>query len=145
METAGEGLEKMDVVKLVFLTIITGGIYSAVWFVKRLNAINGMASPLKLSQGVFGFIIAGCIANWAMVLFLIFSDGLAAPETMSNISRISDVLGFLIEITLLLQVFKVRRIFMDHFIENMKRDVKFSWLWTFLFSIFYLQYRINRL
>lgn len=135
----------MEVWKLVLFTFFTGGIYAAIWFLKRLKAINGLSSRLKLNQGVFGFIIAGCVANIAMALFIISSSGKVDPQVTANLSKASDVLSLLVEMTLLLQAFKVRRVFIDHFMEAGKREIPFSWAWTFLFSIFYLQYKINRL
>ncbi|MBI5560120.1 MAG: DUF4234 domain-containing protein [Deltaproteobacteria bacterium] len=145
MERTAEGLGKMEVWKLVLLTFFTGGIYSAVWFLRRLGAINGLSSPVKLNQGVFGFIIAGCASNIGMALFLVLFSGRIGPQTSANLSTASDILSLLVEVTVLLQTFKVRKVFMDHFMEKEKREISFSWAGTFFFSIFYLQYKINRL
>ena len=143
-EDTPEGLGKMSVLKLVFLSFITAGVYSAVWFLQRLNAINGLSSPVKINQGVFGFIIAGCIANIALAVFLIFSGTIVTPQVSGSLSLTSDVLSLLVELTLLIQAFKVRRVFIDHFKGHLKTDIPFSWAATFFFSIFYLQYKINR-
>ncbi len=138
-------LEKASVVKVLVLTLITGGLYAAFWFLRRLNALNSLASPFKLNQGVFGFVIAGCLVNIAIVFYVAFSEGTISPGLAKSLLDTSDVLGLVIQLVVLFQTFKVRRILMDHFNEHLRRDVKFSWILTFLFSIFYLQYKINRL
>jgi hypothetical protein len=61
-----------------------------------------------------------------------------------NVDVIDSLLSLVVEITLLLQCFKVRRIFRSHFNEHLGGDIPFSGLATFFFQIFYLQYKINR-
>ena len=143
-------LEPMPVPTLVLYTILSFGIYSAVWFLKRLEAFNSLKSETKLNQGVFGFIIAGFVANICIVLYLVFTgEGGTAPGELQGLSlslvATSDMLSIAVQVAVLIQAFKVRRILIDHFEENLKRDVGVSWGWTIVFGIFYLQYKINRL
>jgi len=138
-------LEKMAVVKVVILTVVTGGIYTALWFLKRIEALNSLNSGHKLGQGVFGFIIAGCIVNIAMVFYLAFAGGTLEEGFALRLLNTSNLLGFAVNVVVLLQTFKVRRILLDHYAGHLGRDVKLSWPLTFFFSIFYLQFKINRL
>lgn len=143
-------LEPMPVPTLVLYTILSFGIYSAVWFLKRLEAFNALKSETKLNQGVFGFIIAGFVANICIVLYLVFTgESGTAPGELQGLSlslvATSDMLSIAVQVAVLIQAFKVRRILIDHFEENLKRDVGVSWGWTIVFGIFYLQYKINRL
>ncbi|VAV84097.1 hypothetical protein MNBD_DELTA01-736 [hydrothermal vent metagenome] len=138
-------LEKMGVAKLVILTVITGGVYTAFWFLKRLDIFNSFRSERKLRQGIFGFIIAGCIVNIAIVFYLAFA-GVGLDEAFAlRLLNTSNILGFAVNIVVLLQTFKLRRILLDHYAKHLGREVKLSWILTFFFHIFYLQFKINRL
>jgi len=142
-----EELETMDVVRLVVFTFITLGAYHGVWYLKRLNAINSLSSPVKLGHGAFGFIIAGCVVNAAVVLAMVFGEGGAAMSgrLAASLNDTSSLLNMAVWLVLVVQAFKVRRALADHFGARPGWDVTFSWLWTSLFTTFYLQYKINRL
>lgn len=145
MKAASFTLDKMAVVKLVVLTVVTGGVYTAIWFLKRLEVFNGLNSEQKLGQNVFGFIIAGCLVNVALVLYLTFAGAGLEESFALGLLNTSNLLGFAVNVTVLVQTFRVRRILLEHYGEHLGRDVKLSWIGTFFFSIFYLQFKINRL
>ncbi len=137
-------LKKSSVILIIFLTVITGGIYNPVWFLKRRNAINNLQSKEKLSSGVFIF----AIVMFSMSLLLAFisglSEGFGDMDTARGIDAFSNILGLVAGITLLVQCFKVRRIFNEHFNVYLKRDIPFSGVATFFFQIYYFQYKMNR-
>lgn len=143
--TSANSVEKMSVLALILVMFLTGGIYAGFWFVKRIGSINAMKSAFKLAQGIFAFIIAGFAVNVSLLLYVIFQDASLTEELRQTLLRASDVLTLVLQVSVLIQCFKVRRVFMDHFNESLKKDVKFSWPATFFFGIFYLQYKINRL
>jgi len=66
---------------------------------------------------------------------------------MEGISAIDALTGFdgIIGIILIVQGFKVRRIFINHFNSQLQGEISFSGVATFFFHIYYLQYKINRL
>lgn len=138
-------LEKMSVVKLVILTAVTGGVYTAYWFLKRLDAINSLNSEHRVGQGVFGFIIAGCLVNAAIVFYLAFAGPGLEEGFALRLLNTSNLLGLAVNVAVLVQTFKVRRILLDHYVVHLGREVGFSWIFTFFFSVFYLQFKINRL
>ena len=138
-------VEKMGVLALILVMFLTGGIYTGFWFAKRIGSINAMKSAFKLREGIFAFIIAGFAVNVSLLLYVIFQDAALAEELRQTLLRASDVLALVLQVSVLIQCFKVRRVFMDHFNENLKKEIKFSWPATFFFGIFYLQYKINRL
>ncbi|GAF96995.1 unnamed protein product, partial [marine sediment metagenome] len=136
-------LQRMDVVRLVFFTFITFGLYHGVWYLKRISAFNSLHSSIKLTQGVFGFIIAGCVIN-AVLFFAVTFGQSAIPEHMvTSLADTSSWLNLAVWVVLFIQAFKTRRILIDHFDYHLKWDVTVSWFWTFLFTTFYLQYKIN--
>jgi len=121
-------LKKTNVLLMIFLTIITAGIYQAIWFLRRRGAINSLQSKEKLNTGVFVFVIV----LYSVSLLIDFAGGK------------STLLCGIAAICLLVQCFKVRRIFENHFNVYFKRGISFSGIATFFFMIFYLQYKINR-
>jgi hypothetical protein len=144
-------LKKTSVVLLVFLTIITFGIYYPVWFLRRRSGINSLQSKEKLGSGVFVF----AIVVFSISLFVTLlsgaveglAEGLGEMDLMLTAKRLdlfSRILNLVAGITLLVQCFKVRRIFNEHFNVNLKRDIQFSGVATFFFQIYYLQYKANR-
>ena len=143
--TSSNSVEKMSVLALILVMFLTGGIYTGFWFVKRIGSINAMKSVFKLREGIFAFIIAGFAVNVSLLLYVIFQDAALTEELRQTLLRASDVLALVLQVSVLIQCFKMRRIFMDHFNENLKKEIKFSWPATFFFGIFYLQYKINRL
>ncbi len=138
-------LQQMDVARLVLFTVLTGGLYHGIWYIKRLTVLNSLESPIKLFQGAFGFMIAGCLANIAILLAVTFGQESIAEHTLVFLNEISGILNMAVWLVILMQAFKVRKIFIDHFSELLKRDITVSWFWTFVFTTFYLQYKINRL
>ncbi len=133
------GLERMGVLKLFLLVFVTGGIYTGIWFLKRLETFNSLNSEVKLRPGPFTFIIAGCVVNIGITLFLMLSGKELDEGLVESLLMTGDLLNIVIAVVLLVQAFKLRRILTDHFHTTV------SWLGTFFLTLFYLQYRINRL
>ena len=123
-----QDLKKMNVLLLIFLVLITGGIYLPIWYLRRLNAINNLQSGEKLSSGIF----AAVIVLFVMGLLIIISG-----------SEAYNIPHLVAGIILLVQRFKVLRIFTEHFNIHLKRGIAFSGLATFFLGEYYLQYKIN--
>jgi len=147
----GTGLRKTPVLLTILLTFITLGVYYPCWFLSRLDAINSLLSREKLGRGVFVFavLLAG--------ISILLNAGAGVLEGLGEGSRNPDLIGMVgslvafdrfISLTagvlLLIQSFKVKRIFQQHFNEHLNQNVAFSSLATFFFQIYYLQYKINR-
>ncbi len=144
------GLRETSVIHVLFLSLITLGIYVPVWYLNRRRALNNLQSSEKLSALPFAFVLA--------LFALMFCAGVASqfvkfPIDLDNsINVVSLVCG----ITLLIQAFKVRRILVDHFTAKilpgpfastvaMQTDMSLSGVATFFLGILYLQHKINRL
>lgn len=135
---------KINVVWLIILTIITLGLYPPLWFLKQREAINNLHSPEKLNRNTF------IIIFWLSVISLIASfmpDILKAIGYISNTSDIEflfKLLNLVPLVVLLFQIFKVRRILIDHLNDYLKKDIWVSGLFSFIFYIYYFQYLINQ-
>jgi len=134
------GLKKMNVSLLVFLTIVTLGVYMPIWFLSQKAGLNAFNTKEKVGSGFFAgifvfsiiiFSIAG-IAN----IVSIFTD-VQTPKTV--------YMELICQIALIIQAFKIKSILNEHFNEHLKKDVSFSGAHTFFLTIFYLQYKINKL
>ena len=139
----------------VFLTIlyrlITLGIYTPCWFITRCDQINELNSKERLNKGPFVFVIViACIC-----FFLSFVSGFVQGfygefinlEALTIVNRLDAgvmCLSWIAWIILVVQRFKVKRIFIDHFNKHLGEDAIFCGFATFFFNIHYLQYKINR-
>ena len=133
---------KTSVLLMVLLTIITYGIYLPVWFLRRQNLFNQLSAKEKLDSGGVIFVL---------VIFCISALFIPAKLLIQNASHIGvldiidnsiNLLGGLI---ILILAFKVRRILNEHYNKHLGMNVSFSGVATFFFTMFYLQYKINRL
>jgi hypothetical protein len=123
----------------VIFSVITGGIYSAAWFLTRRRGLNVLSSDKKIS--VAPFVI--CIVLLSMNLLTAFLSGAAQGtgefETERTLDGVSAILRLAAGITLLVQAFKVRSMLSEHFATAI------SGVGTFFFNVWYLQHKINQL
>ncbi len=102
-----------------------------VWFLNRRDAINKLKSKAKVSNGL---IVSALILSIIIARLTLF--GGATPGII--MSDISSLISIASTIILIILAFNVRKIISEH------NKVKLSWIWTLLFGVLYLQYKINR-
>ena len=139
-------LKKTSIILMIILTFITAGIYWPIWFMTRRKAINGMQAKEKLGSGVFVlaivlFVISLLVALGAGVLERLGGELLLAK----GLETFSGVVHAIAAAAVLVQSFKVRRIFDEHFNVHGQQGIAFSRVATFFFILYYLQYKINRM
>ena len=144
LASAPEQLPETSVLLMIVLTLITAGIYVAVWFLMRLKALNRLNSSEKLGPPVFiGIII---LLALSLVLAVAAPFATAHRSDTSSLSRVFDLTA---GIAILVQAFKVRRILEEHVNAGrgqlFAQPVSFSGVAVFFFGVFYLQYKINGL
>lgn len=136
--------KKINVVWLIILTVITFGLYIPLWFLRQREAINNLHSPEKLSKNTF------IVIFWLSIISLVASFMPGVLKAMGYISNTTDIellvklINLVPPVALLFQIFKVRRIFIDHFNDYVKKDIWVSGLLSFIFYIYYFQYLINQ-
>ena len=147
VEPLGEVLppKKVSVWLTILLSIVTLGIYVPVWFLSRFEALNTLRSPQKLSRGLLITLTVAFTA--ASVCNLTFAWTLSDTgwETWDEISRALNFMNFILWSAILTLCFVVRRILQDHIRYQRLDDAEISGVLTFFLSIYYLQYKINRL
>lgn len=141
--------KKISVLLVLVLTIITFGIYYPVWFLKRRDALNNFKSEVTLNKGVFIGLIVISVISLLLAFVSGFAEGMYEEGLLaSNISPILDAFGNVLDlvyvIIMIIECFKVRRIFAEHFNDYLNIEIPFSKVATFFFGVLYLQYKINR-
>lgn len=141
-------MESTPVLLLILFTVISGGIYIPFWFLNRKSIINKLNSEKGLNDNTFVFLGVGFVLNLILLITSSVVNKMAlemgTEEAMGSASifqtvtiAVSVILGIIVWV----QSFRVLSIFRDHF----RRRVQFSGFATLLFTIFYLQYKINRI
>lgn len=124
-------LKKINLPLMIFLAVISGGVFIPIWFLIQRDAINGMTTKdeNKLSTNLFYFV--------AFMFFV--TSSLEMGTTWAKTGTWNGILGIIV----LVQSFKIRRVFDEYFNARFNRNVSFSGLWLFIFTVFYLQTMIN--
>ena len=146
--------KKTNVVGVILLSFITGGIYFPIWFLRRREAINRLRSP----EGIGWAAPFAATVAFSLGLCAAFASGFAGAmglrEAVGELFASARVLAMVGAVLILFECFKVRRILLDHLRAQssgifsssvaLERDTSFSGVATFFFGIYYLQYKINR-
>jgi len=137
-------LKKTHLAFVIPLTIVMGGVYISIWFLRRRSALNvlesstklGTLGPLLLGGGQFAFLLA---ALWG-------------PAVIAGLA--GDLFSIALGILVILLSFRVRGILLDHLDARIRREIPgasslqtltdISSIWTFFFQIWYLQHKINQ-
>jgi len=145
---ASYGLKRRRVLVMILFMIVTLGLYYPVWWFRRRPGLNRLNSPTKL-------------AAWPLILLAALFAIQFVVGLVSGASPVEDVIGtnaalFLllcrlgVGIVMIVQTFRVKDIIEDHASPDAEggpmfvEQVRLSGLLTFFFSIFYLQWAINR-
>jgi len=144
------GLKRRRVVVMVLLVIVTLGIYYPVWFFRRRAAINRLDSPRTLP--LWPLVTFASYFALQVVLGLLAGDATPEEAFGPGVAIVLTLMQLAVGILMIVQCFTIKGIIEDHAqgpndaTERglFKPQVKLSGLMTFFFSIFYLQYAINK-
>jgi hypothetical protein len=147
-------LQKKSVWFIVFLSIITFGIYNAFWYLNRKKEFENLNTEKKLNKSlIIIFLIISIIS--ALFTSIKINDSEINPlaKIIQNITiQISSInipilviiIGLLSTIIILVLAFRTRTI-LNETLQKKKGTRKVSGFFTFIFNLFYLQYEINRI
>ena len=127
-------LKKTSVLLMVVLSILTLGLYYPYWFLSRRRALNHMAADSD-DVNVLTFGVAATFAIAYSVGFCVE----AFPETAGWLRNGVVFTDFISRILTLILCFKIKSILEANHPETL------SAVGTFFLSLFYLQYKINRM
>ena len=141
------GLKRRRVLMMIVFLFVTFGFYYPMWFFRRRSKLNRLDSPRKLALWP--------LLAFSAVLVIQFVVALIAGETPvdqaigTGPALALQLSQIVVGIVMIVQCFKIKDMIEDHaappaggelFVEH----VSLSGLLTFFFSIFYLQWAINR-
>jgi hypothetical protein len=132
--------------------ILTLGTYYMIWFFRRRHALNQLNSSRKLQL----WPLVAFTGDYVLEVGFGFAAGLS-EETVAvafgaPVNNALTLLRLILGIVMIIQCFIIKDIIEDHLAPDdaglppmfVVERVKLSGLATFFFSIFYLQYAINR-
>jgi hypothetical protein len=146
-EPTSHGLKRRRVLVMIVFVIITLGFYYPIWWFRRRPGLNRLNSPTKLAIWPPLLLTAQFVVQFGLGVI----EG-AAPEqeVIGEDGRLFlTVFRLAVTIVMIVQAFRIKDMIEDH-AEVPQSDplfaeqVKLSGLMTFFFSIFYLQWAINR-
>jgi len=129
---------KMSVLLLIVLVLVTLGLFAPIWFLIRKDWLNRLSATRKLGSG---------LAYASLVLICISAVlGVFVPMIVGvTIGALDDLLWIAGWVCLVILAFRVERILIQHYIKGLGLNVGFDGAATFLFNLYYLQYKMNRL
>ena len=144
-EPNAHGLKKRSVFVMILFVFLSLGIYYPVWWFRRRPGFNNLDSPRKLP--VWPLILL--VTLWVLNLAAGFMDGLEPGRRVSGQLPLS-IFQIVVGISMIVYSFWAKEIIEDHSRPDPESgptfgsEVKLSGVMTFFFSIFYLQWAINR-
>jgi Domain of unknown function (DUF4234) len=146
-EPVAHGLKERRVLVMIVLVIITLGFYYLVWWFRRRPGLNRLDSPQKLALWPLLLLTAQFVMQFVIGLIQGFSP---EQDVIGETARpFITLFQFAVSIVIIVQTFKIKHMIEDHtqvlpsermFVER----AELSGLMTFFFSIFYVQWAINR-
>jgi uncharacterized protein DUF4234 len=141
------GLKRRSVWLMILFTFVTFGLYYLIWFFRRRPGLNRLDSPSKLPL----WPLLSLAAWWVVQLVVAIVTGDRPIEDVLGgaVAIALFVFQFAIGITMIVQCVKVKNMIEDHAAppagsSMFAEHVQLSGIMTFFFSIFYLQWAINR-
>ncbi len=142
------GLKYCSLWLMIVFLLISFGLYYLIWFFRRRPRLNRLDSPRKLPM--WPLLLAAAFFGVEFVLGLVAGSE-PVPVVIGAVgSVVLTLVRLVVGITMLIQCFRIRDIIQDHATPPRDPDQRFveqvqlSGLMTFFFSIFYLQWAINK-
>jgi hypothetical protein len=141
-------LKRRSVWLMIVFTLVTLGFYPIIWFFRRRAGLNALNSSRKLKLWPLLALVGFTIVDFVVA----FADARSPGSISTGVSSALLVARLAIAITMLVQIFTIKSIIEDHVYTPpdpaapalFADRVELSGLATFFFSIFYLQYAINK-
>jgi len=142
------GLKRRSVLLMILFMFITFGVYYPVWWFRRRPGLNRLNSPKKLAV----WPLALMTALWVIQFGVGLISGLRPGEEVIGAGGrlLVSIFQLAVGIVMVVQAFKIKDMIEDHATTDDESGpmfgtrVQLSGLMTFFFSIFYLQWAINR-
>jgi hypothetical protein len=120
--------ERRSVVLLIFLSVVTLGIYAVVWYVRRAPFLDSLSADKKVGP-----------LPWALLLLFVVSFAAALGHAPEGIVRLTQLANGILNLVL---AFRVAHILRSDFART-GRLIGVSGAGVFFFGCLYLQHVIN--
>lgn len=124
---------------MIGLTLITLTFYFPFWLRKMSRVVNALLPSNPIGTWFFPVSIILTALNFGMVIPEILTEDNPAIMMVSKLMEKADA------IFILVWAFKIRNRINLVLDAEKKTDLWFNAFWTFLFQMFYIQFKINRL
>lgn len=121
-------------VNLVLLTIATGGIYPILWMYKN-SPILEVVTKRKVADGTFIIWLAVCVGLSGVLAGI----GDEAAEVIAGLLTIGGWILYVV------WAFKAKAALQEYALNEHKIDLRMNAFYTFVFSVYYINYCINDL
>lgn len=119
---------------LFLLTIVTGGIYPLLWMYKNCSVIETITKR-KISENVFIIWIAVCVGLGGALV----GTGVEVIEVIAGLLTIASWILYIV------WAFKAKNVLQEYALNEHKVDLRMNGFYTFLFTVYYINYCINDL
>ena len=138
-------LKRKSVFLIWLFSSLTLGIYAAFWYIKRKPEFDNLRTQKKLSKGLAIIYLILIIIYAIYNLAIIFMGNTVQSFLGGNIiiSFILFIFAIVLIVLHLVLAFNTRTI-LNEVWASKRITRKASWFFTLIFSLFYLQYEINR-
>lgn len=129
--------KKTNTVLIIFLTIITSGIYLGYWFLSRKDSIQSFKEKHHVS---FGWWTVAVVFLSVSLFLNLFGWIFLTATGQIVIESVNVILSFYFLGLLYYSVFRIKEL-----IERNYDEFTIKSIWLVLFHVWYLQFKLNRL
>ena len=127
---------------VAIFSLLTFGIYLPLWYLNRLDRLNGLDTPKKISGRLAGVLLVLYLVNASGFLSFAGGGSITSILTLSSVGHILTMVGGLILVSLRL---RVREMLLESYGDRFATPGTVSWLACAIVGELYLQAKMNRL
>ena len=142
------GLKHCSLWLMIVFLLISFGVYYVIWLFRRRPGLNRLDSSRKLPM--WPLLLTAAFFGVQFVLGLV-AGSRPLPDVIGEVGNgVLTLFQVVVSITLVIQCFAIKDIIEEHATpppdpdQRFVEQVRLSGLMTFFFSIFYLQWAINK-
>lgn len=143
--------QKKSVFLLWILFLITLGIYSSIWYLRKTKELYNLGTQKKLPKTLVVFLLILSITEIGALLAFPFTITSEMGTFYQNLSSLQTGLliifgaAFCLRIILEILIAFISRGIINEALKSKDVLTKISWFFTLIFGFLYLQYEINRI
>ncbi|MBN1544472.1 DUF4234 domain-containing protein [Candidatus Woesearchaeota archaeon] len=136
-----EGIKKRRVILILTLSIVTFGIYAAIWFMRVKKSIDALGTEKKLKMWMTVTFLVAVLLDMALLAYTVITPPFLISESVILLRHVLLVVNVAMVLNLSLQTEKALD---EYFNRTQNRNIKMSLVPTFFFTLLYLQHKINQ-